>query len=178
MPTRTRIVAGSVVATVGFLGIVAGALGTALDWGAETTREAVADETGDAGQDDDQAAETPEEFLAALAVAVQEGDAVFQRERLHPAVIERYGEAACRADIATRTDPTRAFEVTQVRDEPEDFDYASDGQSETIPDTVVVDAQVTAQGATSAQSVHLVEIAGEFRYFTDCGMPASAGEPA
>ncbi len=27
-------------------------------------------------------------------------------------------------------------------------------------------------------AMHLVEIDGEFRYFTDCGMPASAGEPA
>lgn len=89
-------------------------------------------------------------------------------------MIERYGEDACRADIATRTDPTRAFNDPQVREEPEDFDYASDGLSETIPDTTVVDAQVTADGATNPQEVHLARVDGEFRYFSDCGAPATA----
>lgn len=177
MPTKTRVIIGSVVATVGFVGIVIGVLGTALDWGAEkSTKAATADEgTRDRGGGDDgtDAGETPEEFLAALATAIQEGDADFQVERLHPAVIERYGEDACRADIEMRTDPTRAFADPQVREEPEDFDYASDGLSEIIPDTIVVDAQVTADGATNAQEVHLAEVDGEFRYFSDCGTPAT-----
>jgi hypothetical protein len=177
MPTRTRIILGCIVATIGFVGIVVGVLGTVLDWGAETTTEAVADEkTEEPAQDGDDAKdeETPEEFLAALATAIQQGDADFQLERLHPVVIERYGEDTCRADIAMRTDPTRAFNDPQVRGEPEDFDYASDGLSQIIPDTVVVDAQVTAEGATAAQAVHLAEVDGEFRYFSDCGTPAPA----
>ncbi|MGQ0804692.1 MAG: hypothetical protein ACT4PI_12630 [Actinomycetota bacterium] len=178
MPTRTRIIIGCLIATVGFVGIVVGVLGTVLDWGAETTTEAVADENGgevpDKGDKGDDVEETPEEFLAALATAIQDGDADFQLERLHPAVIERYGEDACAADIATRTDPTRAFAVTRVREEPEPFDYASDGLSETIPETTVVEAQVTADGATNPQEVHVAEVDGEFRYFSDCGTPATA----
>jgi hypothetical protein len=175
MPTRTRIILGCIVATIGFVGIVVGVLGTVLEWGAETTKEAVADEkddaaaeNGDEPEDGRATEETPEEFLAALATAIREGDADFQLERLHPAVIERYGEDVCRADIAMRTDPTRAFEVTRVREELEPFDYASDGQSETIPETVVVEAQVTALGTTFPDELHLVEVDGEFRYFSDC----------
>src|SRR5574341_1256422 len=170
MPARTRIIIGCLVATAGFGVMVVGVLGTVLDWGAETNTET------EAGADEpkpepEPEGETPEEFLAALATAVQEGDVDFQLERLHPAVIDRYGEEACQADIETRTDPTRAFADPQVRAEPEDFDYASDGLSETISDTVVVDAQVTSDGQTSAQALHLAEVDGEFRYFTDCGTP-------
>jgi hypothetical protein len=171
MPTKTRVLAA--ITTLGAVVVAVAVLGTLLDWGAETTTtEAVADERDQAATDaDEETGETPEEFLAALATAIQEGDAAFQLERLHPAVIERYGEDGCRADIATRTDPTRAFDITQVRDQPEPFDYASDGQSETIPETVVVEAQVTEDGATNPQEVHVAEVDGEFRYFSDCGTP-------
>ncbi len=175
MPTRTRVMLGAVAAIVGVALVAVGVLGTALDWGADTTRKAVAANRGkQTGEDGGQAGETPAEFLSALATAVREGDVDFQLERLHPAVIERYGEDACRADLVTRTDPTHAFEVTTVRDQPEPFDYASDGLSETIPETVVVDANVTDNGQTQAVTTHLVEVDGEFRYFTDCGTPAAA----
>jgi hypothetical protein len=172
MPTKTRFVAGIVAATLGVVAIVVAVVGTLSDWGAETTSEAqgAAPSSGTAPETR-QAGETPEEFLAALATAVREGDVDFQVERLAPAVIDRYGEDACRADVATRTDPTRAFAVTQVRDEPATFDYNSDGLSEAIPDTIVMEAQMTLQGATSAQEVHLVDVGGEFSYFTDCGTP-------
>jgi hypothetical protein len=177
MPTRTRVIVGSLVAALGLVVVVVGVLGTVLDWGAETKSEAVVDDGSAEPEPETQAppdAETPEEFLSSLATAIQEGDVDFQVERLHPAVIDRYGEDACRAEVATRTDPTRAFTDPQVRAEPEDFDYASDGLSQIITDTVVVDAQVTIGGATEAQAVHIAEVDGEFRYFSDCGTPLTA----
>src|SRR5688500_10799883 len=102
MPARTRIILGCLVATAGFVVMVVGVLGSFLDWGAETETEAVADDRNEAPAPEPEApseGETPEEFLAALATAVQEGDVDFQVERLHPAVIDRYGEDPCRTDI-------------------------------------------------------------------------------
>ncbi len=167
MPDSSRHLVASLAVVLGVAMTAVAVLGTAFEWGEEATRrplEGEPDASGGAG-------ETPEQFLAALASAIREGDADFQLERLHPEVLERYGEDACRAAIDTRTDPTRAFAVTQVRDDPEPFDYTSDGRTETIAATVVVEARVTTSGTTAPQDVHLARVDGELRYFSDCGTP-------
>lgn len=164
-----RLVVGALIG-LGTLATVVGVAGTIGDWGSETTvKTASAVEPSPAP---DQGPETPEEFLAALAEAARTGDTGFRVERLHPVVIERYGSAACRANLST-ADPTRAFVVQSVRSKREAFDYSSDGQSVTIPATVVVDVQSTMNGQTSPTSVHIKKVDGRFTYFVDCGTPAT-----
>src|SRR5438105_3487397 len=51
------------------------------------------------------ATETPAEFLDALAAALRSGDDGFLLDRLHPAVIQRFGVDLCRRHVATLHDP-------------------------------------------------------------------------
>ena len=58
--------------------------------------------------------ESPAEFLALLAAAYRSDDVDFLASRLNPAVIERFGEEACRANLTFTPDPTAAFTVKSV----------------------------------------------------------------
>jgi hypothetical protein len=82
-------------------------------------------------------------------------------------VIARYGEAACRTFLQTLKDPTRAFTIQQVGP-PETYDYASDGQSTTVPATRTIQALVTANGESAPQSVHVPLSGNHYTWFTDC----------
>src|SRR2546429_1330378 len=125
------VVAGLVVTVVG----IAGALG---NWGT-TTKSAAAKSTGTAAKPPVGPAakstkgETPQQFLDKLGQAVREGDVNFQLERLNAATISRYGNDACRTELGTRTDPTRSYTIKSVAPQKQAYDYASDGQSVTIP---------------------------------------------
>ena len=151
--------------------------GTAGNWGASTrtktdgasatvTSAAVTSTTASNGD------EAVQDFLDRLADAVRSGDVDFQVERLHPAVIDRYGEDQCRSFFESRTDPTRAYAVTSVAPDPQPFDYATDGGSETIDGTTVVHATVTQDGQTGPATLHLAELDDELTYFVDCGEPS------
>jgi hypothetical protein len=96
-------------------------------------------------------------------------------DELAPAVLERYGEAACRAELESRpAEPSRAFEIHAVL-APAPWDYVTDERSTPIPDAITVEATVTAPGAsgdvTEEREVHVQLVDGEIRWFTDCGAP-------
>jgi uncharacterized ParB-like nuclease family protein len=61
--------------------------------------------------------------------------------------------------------------VKSVSPQEQPYEYASDGQSVTIPDTTTVEADVVTQGQTQPVTIHLVEKNGQFTYLTDCGTP-------
>jgi hypothetical protein len=113
-------------------------------------------------------AETPEEFLADLAAAFRASDVEFKLARLHPAVIERFGEELCRTYLSTiAPDASAAFVVTSVS-EPADYDWTIAGQTTTVPETVSVEVTRTANGVASAATVHLTPVDGQLRWYTDC----------
>jgi hypothetical protein len=170
----TGIVAGIVVAAGLILaGVgVAGALGK---WGTteSISTSATASPSSTAGTTTKAAPtnETPQQFLDALATAVRDGDVTFQLDRLHPAVIDRYGSEQCRADITTRTDPSRRYVVKSVSPAARPYDYASDGQSVTIEGAITIEADVVDHGQTQPVTVHLAKTDGTYAYFSDCGTP-------
>lgn len=152
------VAAGVLVSAVGVTGLVAG-------WADSTTRtvRVVDGRGGDATA----TLETPEEFLGRLAEALRTGDTEFLVERLHPAVLARYGEEVCRMDVQQLRDETTRLDV--VRSEGSgDFAWATDGQTTTIPDTLSVVVNRVAHGETAQVTVHITRIAGRYTWFTDC----------
>jgi hypothetical protein len=99
---------------------------------------------------------------------------VFLFERLHAAVLERYGEEACRTFLEGFQGESLEFETVSVTG-PAPWDWETDGQSTTIEEawTVVVD-QVS-DGEESRREIHLaLAEEGEVAWFTDCGVPLLA----
>lgn len=110
-------------------------------------------------------------FLVDLIAAIRAGDVDSMLPRLHPAVIERYGEAACKQELETRSaDPTYEIVVKVVRP-PAAWDYTLDGVTTSIPDAWTIDADVTAVGQLATRELHVAPVDGEVRWFTDCGTP-------
>ena len=110
------------------------------------------------------------QFLNELDKAVREGNTDFRVARLHPAVIERYGEQQCRDFLAAQVDNTRRDRVKRVR-KPESFEYATDRDTVTIPDATPVQVRATIKGKKGDRNLHLARVNGQFTYFTDCGTP-------
>lgn len=112
--------------------------------------------------------ETPEEFLTSLAAAYRTDDVDFLVTRLNPAVIDRFGDEACRANLTFPPDPTAAFTVKAVS-APMPYDYATDTRTTTVPDTLFVDVDQVGGGSTVAVTVHLTPIDGKLTWFRNCG---------
>lgn len=112
-------------------------------------------------------------FFADLVTATRERDADSLFAWLHPATIERYGEAACRTFLENREDATFQVVVTSVG-EPETWPYTTDEVATTIEDALTVAAQVTNSGNTIERELHVVVLDGQVRWFTDCGTPLGA----
>lgn len=134
--------------------------------------ESAADD-GDTGPGPTAAAgptEAPEAFVRTLAEALRAGDAGFLLDRLHPAVLDRYGAEACRSYVGGVSDPT--FELTvQAVSEPGPYDWELDGVSTVIPDAVTVTVERTQGGGVTTQDMHIAPSGGGWRWFTDCGDP-------
>jgi len=110
-------------------------------------------------------------FFVDLVAATRAGNIVSMLPRLHPAVIDRYGEAACQENLSTRAaDATYEILVRSVGD-PAPWDYVTDGLTTTIPGTWTVQADVTSAGTTEARELHVTPVDGGVRWFTDCGEP-------
>jgi len=112
-------------------------------------------------------------FFADLVTATRERDADSLFGWLHPATVERYGEAACRTFLENREDATFQVVVTSVG-EPETWPYTTDEVATTIEDALTVAAQVTSSGNTIERELHVVVLDGAVRWFTDCGTPLGA----
>jgi hypothetical protein len=109
--------------------------------------------------------ETAEQFLAGLSTALTNGDAAFLRARLHPAVVDRYGAAACDAFAAGPHTATNI--VVSELGPPGTFSWQSDGLARDVPDT---NTAIATQNGTS-QPIHLALVDGTWRWFADCGTP-------
>lgn len=110
-------------------------------------------------------------FLDELDKAVRVRNIDFRVSRLHPAVIERYGEQQCRDFLSGQPeDNTRRDRVRRVG-KPESFDYATDALSVTIPDAIPVLVRETRLGKKADRDLHLAPANGGLTYFIDCGGP-------
>jgi hypothetical protein len=110
--------------------------------------------------------ETPQQFLDALSAAITNHDAAFLSNRLHPAVIARYGKAACDAYTAGALTPVQ-FVVTEVK-RPADYAWTTDGQTTNVPNTNEVAVRQTTGGTTQDRTIHIARVDGTWRWFTDC----------
>jgi hypothetical protein len=110
-------------------------------------------------------------FFDDLVAAIRSGNVSPMGARLNGAVIDRYGVAACEAQLASRDrDPTYAVTITTIHDLAP-WDYVTDDMTTTIPLTWTIDASVTALGATAARELHVAPGDDEVTWFTDCGTP-------
>jgi hypothetical protein len=121
--------------------------------------------------------ENPVSFLGLLGAAIRTGDTEFLVSRLHPAVIERFGEATCRAEVATLHDPTSQFTVKSVGT-AETWNWTIGKQSTPIANAIPLAVTRVAYGQSLSATVHVVIIDGKGRWFNDCalatGPPPSA----
>jgi hypothetical protein len=118
------------------------------------------------------AGETPEEFLADWVDAHRAHDVDFLAARLHPLVIDRYGEDQCRTYLDLIDGSAYAAEVLSVEPGTAPWVWALDGIETTVADAITVRLRRTEDGTTFLEGeVHLVAIGREIRWFTDCGTP-------
>lgn len=116
-------------------------------------------------------------FFESLASAIRNGSVASLADRLHPAVIDRYGADACAGSLAASVaDPNYAVQITAILPLAA-WDYTTDDRTTTIPSAWEVDAKVTAtdpssgQPATADRVLHVAPVDGQVRWFSDCGTP-------
>lgn len=117
--------------------------------------------------------EEVQKFLDRLDQAVRKGDTDFRVARLHPAVLDRYGEQQCRDFLSgpmAGPDPSRADKVTRV-DKPEPFVFTTDDGAVPIGNAQLVLVKETFQKKTTERELHVASVDGQLRYFIDCGTP-------
>ena len=111
---------------------------------------------------------TAEDFAAALLAAFQTGDNGYLFDRLHPLVLERYGERQCRRHVNSFVaDPSASWTV-QSSSGPAPWDWVTDDLTTTVADTWTVMIDVPNEGQ---REVHFVPFEGTWRWFVDCGEP-------
>lgn len=164
-----RRTAGVVLSLAGLLIAGVGVLGPALGWREETAQRSAAQKPGRAATPVE-TAETLEVFVPRWQAAFRSGDTAFLVSRLHPAVVELYGEATCRASLANATDPTWTFTV-QTTERPGTYLYIADDHSTAITEAITVTAELVTKSATSTREFHLASVEGRIHWFRDCGEP-------
>lgn len=110
------------------------------------------------------------EFLAMFEAAMKSGDLEFLMERLHPAVIDRYGESACSAYLERVVDPDFSVEVGEINP-PSAWNYDQDGVEEMIEEAWSAQVAISAGGQAQETLAHYAMHEGTLRWFTDCGEP-------
>ncbi len=111
--------------------------------------------------------ESPAEFLGSARRGLPQRRRRLPRLPLNPAVIERFGEEACRANLTFTPDPTAAFTVKSVS-APQPYDYKTDTRTTTVPNTLFVDVDQVGGGSTQAVTVHLTPVDGKLTWFRNC----------
>lgn len=166
------MVAGAGIVLIGVLGQVLGwAEGDAtVESRTEPTSDAADESPTETSPEPEAPAETVEQFVAGLARAIRKGNEVFLLRRLHPEVIEFYGEEACSMHLADFEDPTAQFEVLSVS-ESEVYRWTVDGVTTRIPDTYTVEVTRVSGGKEEAAEIHIGTAGTKHAWFTDCGEP-------
>lgn len=111
-------------------------------------------------------------FVPELVAAIRAGDNGYKFERLHPLVVQRYGEATCRSGL-TAAQPDFVMDVVSVG-APEPWDWVTDGLTTSVVAIPVNVKRSGADGALVDGVIHLAEAEGAMRWFTDCGTPSSS----
>jgi len=153
-----------VVGVLALAGVVAAAiwLGSDDDPDAGST----ADPTGGTAA----AVESPEGFLPVFSAAIRTGDERFLFDRLHPAVVEFYGEEACRVYLRDFVVPDSEFRFRSAA-EPAEFTWVVDGRATLVQDVVNVDVTAVSEEGEIDRVIHLGLVEGSLRWFADCGDP-------
>jgi hypothetical protein len=112
------------------------------------------------------------ELVAHLVAATRDGRADVLLDRLHPAVIERYGVDACRSYLSAAgvfpLDLTAREATAASR-----WTWETDGVRADVTDVVLVEVSRVINGETVLQELHLARADGSLGWFTDCGEPLS-----
>jgi hypothetical protein len=111
------------------------------------------------------AAETVADFVVAFAAAIDAGDTDYLVARLHPVVVDLYGEEACRAFIAAEI---LALEGYHLVGPPQGPQVGSVGEYE-VPDYYTATAAFGYQGGSFETPASFALVDGEVRWFTECG---------
>ncbi|HVM40189.1 MAG TPA: hypothetical protein VM618_05335 [Acidimicrobiia bacterium] len=117
-----------------------------------------------------EAPETPQEFYALWNEAAAGDDVDTLIARLHPGVLEFYGEEQCRGHVGRFAASIR-IEFVSVG-EPKDYDYGSERENRpyVVEDALPVDVVVhRGDDGGTEQVAHLARVDGQLRWFTDCG---------
>ena len=115
------------------------------------------------------------DFVEALQMAFTIPDPEFLYDSLHPAVIDRYGEEACRMRVENFGSELNLQFVKLIGFGP--WDYMSDGLSTTIPDTYTVALNQTVDRVRQRSEAHFTLFLPEAKgvpnltWFIDCGDP-------
>jgi hypothetical protein len=119
-------------------------------------------------------AETAPEFTGIFVGAMQSGDTPWLFGRLHPAVLEWYGDDQCGSYLETVANPTFDIEILS-QSGPEPWTYERDGLGRLIFEVYTVQINMSADGQTNPVAWHLVlGPDGRYQWFTDCGEPLPA----
>ena len=116
------------------------------------------------------------EFLPRLFEELH-ANKLYAFDHLHPVAIERYGDEECRSFVTGTPRPPVEVVVVSVGD-PEPFDYASDGLSQSLPGAYPVVIEQTDGGETVTRTTHvwLVESGSDAQFpvwIADCGDPVA-----
>lgn len=115
--------------------------------------------------------EDPRDFAAGFTTAVQDGDVGWLLTRLHPAVIQRYGEAQCRDYIRSSVlDPTMRLQVSAVTG-PGAWVWSSDDRSTSVDEVYRIDAHRFLRGSETTGNLWLANVDARLTWFADCGTP-------
>lgn len=163
------IVIGAIVSVIG----VAGA---AADWGSSSKSSAsikplAISATAPTASSTSPRPESAVDFVTHLDAAIKNHDVEFLFTRLHPAVIARYGAARCRAFVGNVSGD---YIVTGTPSAPSSYAYASDRKTTEVANVVSVPVRIPhADGTVENTALHTARVDGTYRYFVDCGTPAT-----
>jgi hypothetical protein len=116
--------------------------------------------------------ETIQAFAAKLSEAFRTENWGFALERVHPVVIDLYGQPLCATYLRDQADPSFNINVTASTG-PEAWNWERDERITSLENVYEVSAYITAREQTTFSTLHFVQVEdGTFRWLTDCGVPA------
>lgn len=127
--------------------------------------------TGDAVQEQAEVYDPVAQFYTMFNAAQAAGDHQTMYDLLHPAVLERYGEAACAAYLESIVNPSVEIELVETTGFGT-WDFDRDERTDTVENAITVNVIVhSADGDTEAEA-HVAKFeAAVLGWFTDCGEP-------
>jgi hypothetical protein len=114
------------------------------------------------------AVETVEAFVADFARALADGDVGFVFSRLHPTVIELYGDELCRAWTEREIMALGDYQVTGPVAGPEDVAVSADGATVEVSDVFVAPIRFAFQGESFDSQGQFAPVDGVIHWLGVC----------